>query len=150
LELCSGRLKTYKNALCGPSRVFFGVANYWGQEINIILPLLGFLGLNLQWHVPTSLLVDRHNGVISAYGPPTRLLSQSNRHSGHPGTVEGTLLSFIKLHFSHIMHFYQNFDLLRLLSCHMGSPDSLSHGFYCPYQIGFTLFNISIEFRRVK
>ena len=57
---------------------------------------------------------------------------------------------FIKLHFSHIMHFYQNFDLLRLLSCHMGSPDSLSHGFYCPYQIGFTLFNISIEFRRVK
>ena len=57
---------------------------------------------------------------------------------------------FIKLHFSHIMHFYQNFDLLRLLSYHMGSPDSLSHGFYCPYQIGFTLVNISIEFRRVK
>jgi len=38
----------YKNALCGPSRIFFGVANYWGQEINIILPLLGFLGVNLQ------------------------------------------------------------------------------------------------------
>jgi len=85
----------YKNALCGLSCVFFGVANYWGQEINIILPLLGFLGVNLQWQVPTSLLVDQHNSVISAYGLPTQLLSQSNQHSGHPGTVEGTSLSFI-------------------------------------------------------
>ena len=27
---------------------FLGVANYWVQEINAILPLLGFLGVNLQ------------------------------------------------------------------------------------------------------
>ena len=123
------------------------MANYWGQEFNIILPLLGFLGVNLQGHVPKSLLVDRHNSVISAYGLPTQLLSQSNWHSGHPGTVEDTPLSFI----SYILCILISILIfLWLLSCHMGSPDPLSHGFYCPYQIGFTLFDISIEFRRVK
>ena len=32
----------------------------------------------------------------------------------------------------------------------MGAPDSLSRGFHHPYQILFTLFDISIEFRWVK
>jgi len=32
----------------------------------------------------------------------------------------------------------------------MGPPDSLSRGFFCPYQIVLTLFNIIIEFTRVN
>jgi hypothetical protein len=32
----------------------------------------------------------------------------------------------------------------------MEAPYSLSHGFYCPYQILFTLFDIAVEFTRAK
>ena len=41
-------LKTYKNTLPRLPQVFFGVANYWGQNFNMILPLFGFLRVNLQ------------------------------------------------------------------------------------------------------
>ena len=34
--------------------------------------------------------------------------------------------------------------------CHMGGPDLLSHGFYCRYQIDFTLSDTGIEFTRVN
>src|SRR5712691_13561858 len=34
--------------------------------------------------------------------------------------------------------------------CHVGAPGSLSRGFYHPYQIGFTLFDIIIEFTKVN
>src|SRR6266581_2872117 len=34
--------------------------------------------------------------------------------------------------------------------CHMGAPDSLSRGFYCHYQIDFTLSDTGIEFTRVN
>ena len=39
---------------------------------------------------------------------------------------------------------------LRLLSCHVGAPDSLSRGLPCPYQTVFTLFNIGIGFTRAN
>jgi hypothetical protein len=32
----------------------------------------------------------------------------------------------------------------------MRAPDSLSHGFYCSYQIHFAPFHIAAEFTRVK
>ena len=38
----------------------------------------------------------------------------------------------------------------RLLSCHVGAPNSLSRGFSHPYQIVFTLFDIGIELTRVN
>jgi len=33
---------------------------------------------------------------------------------------------------------------------HVGPPDLLSRGFFCPYQIVMTIFDIIIEFTRVN
>ena len=40
--------------------------------------------------------------------------------------------------------------LTHLLACHVWTPDLSSHGFYRPYQIALTLFDIIIEFIRVN
>jgi len=117
-------------------RIFWGGQLLGSGFLHNIAPL-GFLRVKLQWQLPTTWLVDRPGNVISTNGPPTWPLFQSNRHSGHPGTVEGTSLSFI----SHALSIFISILIFfQLLSCHMGSPDSLSHGSYCPYQIIFHIF----------
>jgi len=34
----------YKNTICRPSCIFFGVANYWGQDFHIIFTPFGVFG----------------------------------------------------------------------------------------------------------
>jgi len=48
------------------------------------------------------------------------------------------------------MHVIFNQCILVSFTHHVGPPDSLSRGFFRPYQIVLTLFNIIIEFTRVN
>ena len=118
-----------------------------GSEFQHNIAPLGLLRVNLEQYQPTSWLLVQPNGAISVYGPPTLQLFQSNRHGGiHklPRPVEGILF----LTCCHFLSVFWSFTWPS--SCHMVTPDSLSCGFYHPYQIVFTLFDTSIGFRRVK
>ena len=57
--------------------------------------------------------------------------------------VEGTSVLARMLTYAHLV-------LTHLLACHVWTPDSSSRGFYRPYQIALTLFDIIIEFIRVN
>ena len=104
---------------------------------------LGGLGLGFLWmHDVADSVLDRNwkyniilninmNGIYSSDGKPINCWSRTHV----------SLSAY---------HQYIFWSYLHLLTCHVGAPDSLSHSFHCPYQILFTLFNISIEFRWVK
>ena len=60
----------------------------------------------------------------------------------------GVPVDSTELHMCYLDACYQ--CILVLFAHHVGPPDLLSHGFFCPYQIVMTLFDIIIEFTRVN
>ena len=108
------------------------------QWISLIMPDVDMLFLLTDWE---ELFFQTRIGYTAVMETPTN-------EPGVPVNTSGSRIRMCMLGALHACAFGLSCSLL--VSCHVWTPDSLSRGFYCHYQIVLSLSDIILDFSRVN